>query len=67
MLLNLSFKASIADSSQENGGLPSLGLPTGTLTGLTQKPSQTLIPLCPLRLVWYASGTLRERYSVICA
>jgi hypothetical protein len=37
------------------------------LAGLMQKPSQTLIPLCPLRLVWYASGTLRERYSVICA
>ncbi|MDB9327019.1 hypothetical protein PN435_12720, partial [Nodularia spumigena CS-590/02] len=25
--------------------------------GLTQKPSQTLLTLCPLRLVWYASGT----------
>ncbi|AHJ26457.1 hypothetical protein NSP_1000 [Nodularia spumigena CCY9414] len=23
------------------------------LTGLTQKLSQTLIPLCPLRLVWF--------------
>ncbi len=32
-----------------------------TLIGLTQKPSQTLISLCPLRLVWYA---LRARYAL---